>query len=54
MASSDHLKPGEKGKINARIDIKGRKGLLYKSIQVKSNDPKRPVVSLSLKANIKE
>lgn len=54
MASSDHIKPGDKGKISAKIDIKGRKGALSKSVQVLSNDPKRPAVTLSLTANIKE
>jgi len=52
MASSSHLKPKEKGKIITKVDIKGRTGSLSKSIQVFSNDPKRPVVNLSLKAMI--
>lgn len=50
MASSSHIKPGDSGKITARIDTKGRIGPVSKSIQVYSNDPKRPVVSLTLKA----
>jgi hypothetical protein len=54
MASSSHLKPGEKGKIITKVDIKGRVGSLFKGVQVFSNDPKRPVVNLSLKAIIKE
>jgi hypothetical protein len=54
MASSSHLKPGEKGKITARIDIRGRKGVVSKSVQVFSNDPKKPVVNLSLKSTIKQ
>jgi len=54
MASSDHLNPGEKGKVTAKVDIKGRAGYLSKSIQIFSNDPKRPVVTLSLKANIRQ
>jgi len=53
MASSDHLKPGEKGKITARIDTQGRMGSLSKSIRVVSNDPRNPTVILSLKATIK-
>jgi hypothetical protein len=52
MASSSHLKPGEKGKITAKIDMMGRKGALYKTIQVFSNDPKRPSAVLSLRATI--
>jgi hypothetical protein len=50
MASSSHIKPGEKGKITAKIDTQGRIGPVSKNIQVFSNDPKRPSVSLSLKA----
>jgi hypothetical protein len=53
MASSSHLNPGESGKISAKIDTKGRIGLVKKGVQVFSNDPKRPVVSLYLKALIK-
>jgi hypothetical protein len=54
VASSSHIKPGDKGQITAKVDIKGRSGGLSKSIQVFSNDPKRPTVTLSLKAIIKK
>jgi hypothetical protein len=53
MASSDHLKPKEKGKIIAKINIKGRSGYLSKTIRVMSNDPKRPLVILILRGMIK-
>jgi len=53
MASSSRIKPEEKGKITAKIDIKGRKGIVSKTVQVFSNDPKKPVVTLFLKAIIK-
>jgi hypothetical protein len=53
MASSDHIKPGEKGRITAKIDIQGRRGTLSKSISVFSNDPRNPTVTLTLKAAIK-
>ena len=52
MASSSHLKAGEKGKITAHIDMKGRAGTLLKTVQVYSNDPKRPSVVLSLRATV--
>jgi hypothetical protein len=52
MVSSDHIPPGGKGKITAKIDIQGRRGLLSKSIRVFSNDPLNPTVVLSLKAAI--
>jgi len=54
MASSGRLEPGEKGKITAKVDMGGRKGALYKTVQVASNDPKRPSVVLSLRATIQE
>ena len=54
MASSSQIKPGDKGKITAKVDIRGRSNVLSKSIQVSSNDPKKPVVTLFLKATIKK
>jgi Protein of unknown function (DUF1573) len=54
MASSSHLKPGEKGQITAKIDIKGRSGPVSKNVQVFSNDPKRSVVTLSIHAIIQK
>lgn len=53
MASSGHLKPGEKGTITATVDTTGKTGPMNKAVRVKSNDPKRPVVSLTTKAFIK-
>jgi hypothetical protein len=54
MASLSQIKPGDKGKISVKVDISGRSNELSKSIQVFSNDPKRPVVTLFLKAIIKK
>jgi hypothetical protein len=54
MASSDHIKPGEKGKITAKIDTRGKMGSLAKSIRIFSNDPRNPTIVLSLKAKIKQ
>ncbi len=53
MASSSHLKPGEKGKIIVKINIKSRAGFISKKVQVFSNDPKRSIVTLFLNATIK-
>lgn len=53
VASSSRLKPGEEGKIVATVDIKGKIGFITKTVKVFTNDPKRPVVTLSLKALIK-
>jgi hypothetical protein len=52
MASSSHLQPGEEGKITAKVATKNRLGSLSKHVKVFSNDPQRPIVSLSLKAHI--
>jgi len=53
VASLSHLKPGEEGKIVAAVDIKGKIGFITKTVKVFTNDPKRPVGILSLKALIK-
>jgi hypothetical protein len=52
MASSGRLNPGEKGKIIAKIAIKGRKGFMSKNLQVFTNDPGRPVITLNINAFI--
>ena len=54
MASSSRLKPGEKGSITAKVDTAQRNSILVKTIQLISNDPKRPTVVLTLKATIQE
>ena len=53
VASSSHLKPGEEGKIVAKIDIKGKIGFMSKTVKVITNDPQKPAVNLVLKALIK-
>jgi mono/diheme cytochrome c family protein len=54
MASSGHLQPGEKGKINVSVDIRGRLGIIIKTITVFTNDPVTPVATLSVRMNIKD
>ena len=54
MVSSNHLKPGEKGRIMVKVDTAGRKGVLTKTVEVTSNDPKKMKSVLMLKANVKE
>ncbi|MBI4689256.1 MAG: c-type cytochrome [Nitrospirae bacterium] len=54
MVSSDHLKPGEKGEITATVDVRGKLGKITKTIQVRSNDPKRPQVTLILTMQVKD
>jgi hypothetical protein len=52
VASSSHLKPGETGSIDVKVYTKGKSGSLSKGINVLSNDPKRPVVRLSVTTTI--
>ncbi len=52
MASSSHLKPGEKGVITAKMSAVGKKGDIVEAIEVVSNDPKRPKEVLTLQATI--
>ncbi len=54
MASSSHLKPGEKGRLTAGLDTANRKGALVKTLEVFSNDPERQRVILILRADIEE
>jgi len=53
LAGSSRLKPGEKGKIIAGMNIKdGWRGPVSKRVKVLSNDPKRPVIILVLYGSI--
>jgi len=54
VASSSRLKPGERGKINVSVDIRGRTGYISKTIQVYANDPKNPVTKLAVQMYIKD
>ena len=46
------LAPGEATEIEATFDPRGVKGLVRKSIEVVSNDPKTPAITLSLEAEV--
>lgn len=46
------LAPGESSELEAAFDPKGNRGIVRKSIQVTSNDPKNPVVTLTLEADV--
>ncbi len=54
MASSSRLKPREKGKITASVNIKGEKGFISSVVKVLSNDPATPVVTLFFEAMIED
>jgi hypothetical protein len=52
MASSSQIKPGEKGTIVVTLDADSYKGQVVKEIWVYSNDPKKPMATLVLKAEV--
>ncbi len=52
MAGWGHLMPGEKGTIAVRLDTGSRKGPVEETVEVTSNDPFRPKITLTLKADI--
>jgi hypothetical protein len=52
MAGPSHLKPGEKGRIIARIGNLPVQGNVTERIEVVSNDPKRAKVILILQAQV--
>jgi len=54
MASSSHLKEGEKGTITARVSTTMKSGPIEETIEVVSNDSKRPKVILTLEAVVLE
>jgi hypothetical protein len=53
-ASSSRLKQGEKGSITVVIDMRGKKGIFSKNIDVYTNDPITPVTTLSVKIAVKD
>jgi hypothetical protein len=54
VASSSHLKPGEKASIRVVFDMRGKKGIFLKKIDVYTNDPITPVTTLSVKISVKD
>jgi cytochrome c553 len=54
VASSSHLEPGERGRINVGVDIRGKTGRISKTIQVYANDPANPVTKLTVTMDIKD
>jgi len=53
MAGSSRLKPGESGSIKVRVHIGYGIGIgkIVKTVLVYSNDPERPMVTLTLVAD---
>jgi hypothetical protein len=54
MASSSRLKPGEKGKIRLSVDIRGKLGTIYKTVEVNTNDPENSKSTIALRMTIKD
>lgn len=54
MASLSRLKPGERGRIKVTVDVAGKRGPITKAVQVYSNDPKQPVVTLTVTMQVKD
>lgn len=54
MASSSRLKPGETGKISISVDTTGKKGPITKTVQVVTNDPVRPNMTLTVSMTVKD
>ncbi len=54
VSSSNLLKPGEKGFIRVVVDLRGKKGIFSKGVEVYTNDPITPVATLSLKIVVKD
>lgn len=52
MMGQWHLKPGESTELEATFDPKGMRGLVRKSMQVVSDDPVNPVITLSFEAEV--
>ncbi len=54
MASSSRLKPMEKGKITVTVDVRGKLGKISKTIRVSTNDPNKPMTTLTLSMQVKD
>jgi hypothetical protein len=52
MASSSQIKPGETGSVAAEVNTADFKGAIVKEIWVYSNDPQKPRVEFTIKADV--
>ncbi len=52
MISSNHLEPGDLGRIQATVDTTGRSGILVKKISIYSNDRINPVRTIVMTMDI--
>ncbi len=52
MVSSDHIGPGGETEIEVKVETKGKRGRITKTVQIQSNDPRRPLVVIKLYADV--
>ncbi|NOZ24702.1 MAG: hypothetical protein GXO94_01210 [Nitrospirae bacterium] len=52
MVSSDRLAPGEQGQIQVTVRTDRKKGVIARTVQVRTNDPLNPLVILNLRAKV--
>ncbi len=54
MASSSQIKPNEKGTITVKVNTADRKGLIVENAEVMTNDPRHPLVTLTIRAYVSD
>lgn len=54
MTGSSHVKPKEKGAVVVKVNTSGKTGPLVENVEVMTNDPKRPEITLTIRALITE
>jgi hypothetical protein len=54
MAGPSRLKPGGKSSITVRVAPQLKNGVMVEKIEVSSNDPKRPKITLTVQAQVIE
>jgi len=52
LSSGRNVEPGEKSTIEVQYDSRGKLGRVHKVVQVYSNDPKSPIVYLSMNGEV--
>jgi hypothetical protein len=52
VLGSSHLKPGSSGAVTVRVETGSGIGRIVRTVEVFTNDPERPKVVLTLKADI--
>jgi hypothetical protein len=52
MASSSQIKPGATGSVAVSVDTSDFKGIIVKEVWLYTNDPNKPKVLLTIKAEV--